>query len=654
MSHIPTNGQAPLSSQAPAAVFRLSGPGPAAPALQHCVELVDAKILRGATIEVLQTVEELYRPVSALSLAAAAVVMEAPRDGHTCLSAPAIARRLQSSPLKQADDTQPATVRDEDCTAITDAMADANGLCLPWDAANAAYPPDAPFVEAFGRYYPHRFAVTEQRIAHALTRRARTRRPAPRDMDAIAAALGNVKGRQRDAILAAPELHFMLLTGGPGTGKTWTVRTLLAVEIAAALREGREVPRIALAAPTGKAAARVVESLGSGLNTFLDTIGRELVAGDETHLAALRESLSHPEARTLHRLLGIGGPISGPPRDAFINADIVVVDEVSMVDAPMMALLLEAMPEDATLILIGDPHQLASVDAGSALADLVELCQNEASLRDNLVELNVSRRFTAESAVGQLASAALQGDTQATIWNETLHKLPPKVALPDELLEAFVQGYTPLMTAAQATAPAGESPRSPEERDIRARAALEALGHFQILSAHREGGRSVTAINQALPRALIRAGLMLPAGPSRLAVGMPVMILKNDYNLQRFNGDIGVVTEPGVVSFLEADGSIRHLPAVRLPEHMIAFAITVHKSQGSEWQEVAVVLPEHSSRLLTRELVYTAISRAKSTLRIFGGRSVLNDAIAQRAERATGLVDIVSALLQLESSEDSL
>jgi len=128
------------------------------------------------------------------------------------------------------------------------------------------------------------------------------------------------------------------------------------------------------------------------------------------------------------------------------------------------------------------------------------------------------------------------------------------------------------------------------------------------------------------------------------------MVLKNDYSLQRYNGDIGVVIAPGIVSFLEPDGEIRHIPAIRLPEHVVAFAITVHKSQGSEWDEVAFVLPNRASGLLTRELVYTAISRAKFTLKVFGSRVVLNTSIGQRAERATGLVDVVRARLEQRPS----
>lgn len=648
-------------------VYRVSGDGNTSPALQLSLNLTRSRTLRPTTVELLQTMEELFRPVSAETLAAAGIVLEAPLDGHTCLSAESIAQRLliakgeftkaqQEADAATGTSTPPPTfsaLEDLPTSAhdVQKALMSANDLCLPWDAEHAVYPPSAPLVEAFGRYYPHRFAVTEQRIAQSLLPRAQSRLKAPKHRDELLAALpATTFERQRQAVETSLEQQFMLLTGGPGTGKTWTVRALLAVKIAAALREGTPLPEIALAAPTGKAAARVVESLSQGLDDFLETVGNKLVAHNPAHLAQLREVLSNPNARTLHRLLGLGSPAARSPQTPFVNADIVVVDEVSMVDAPMMAQLFEALADDATLILIGDPNQLASVEAGSALADLVELCQLNEALRDNLVELNESRRFTADSVVGQLARAALEGDRNATVWNDAIHPLSDDTALPKDLVHRFADGYGALMEAAGAMDPLDPDEASEETMDARARHAIDALSRFQVLTSHRVGQRSVASLNTAIAQALTSQRRMRADRLRGLAVGMPVMVLKNDYSLQRYNGDIGVVIAPGIVSFLEPDGEIRHIPAIRLPEHVVAFAITVHKSQGSEWDEVAFVLPNRASGLLTRELVYTAISRAKSTLKVFGSRVVLNTSIGQRAKRATGLVDVVRARLEQRPS----
>lgn len=660
------------------------------PALALSRALARARALRTETIELLQTLMALYpardagpmterderglsehslseHSLDEHSLAAAGLVLDASLDGHTCLDRDALTLRLREArdTLLSADPLDGggalALSLPPGADALIDALA-AAPITTSWEPGHAETPSLSPIVYAHGSFYTHRYALIEARIVAALRARSvstRTNFHAPdasaddiqRILKTFIDALPRMEDEQRRAVERALLSGFTLLTGGPGTGKTWTVRNILAVEIAAALRQGLPVPRIALAAPTGKAAARMVESLSAGLDTFIDDHGLALVGGDADARDALHHALAHPNARTLHRLLGLGGPTVGRRRDRIVHADIVVVDEVSMVDATMMATLLDALNPDTALILIGDPHQLASVDAGSVLADLVELAHRVPKLGERLVQLTTSRRFTAESPVGQMASAALRGDAHAAIWNAHLQPVPDDEALPAALVHRLAEGFRALTQASGAEDPPDGLPA--DLWDTRAREAIAALGRFQVLSSHRAGGRSVASINDAVQRALFQRGWMRRPKTPGLAVGTPVLVLKNDYALNRYNGDIGVVIVPGYVSFLNPDGAVQHVPTVRLPEHMAAFAITVHKSQGSEWDEVALLLPNRPSRLLSRELLYTAISRARSLLTLYGSEPVLHAAIGRRADRATGLVAIGETRLLAETTVET-
>lgn len=625
-------------SQSPKPEYRLSGQGPWSHSLEEVNALIPTRLLSPTTVELLQSLVELYPALTADELTATGLLLEAPRDGHTCLDAQAFQRRiLRAQSEENAPDAQHNAQR-------LIAALEQSELCASWAPKEQERPPLRPIIRAFDRFYAHRYAHVEMRIANALAERASLQREPTPLLPTLIRALPAMEPEQASAVERTLGGYFTLLTGGPGTGKTWTVRNILAVEIAAALREGRDLPKIALAAPTGKAAARMVESLSAGLDSYLEEYGTQLVDGNTEHLAILRDQLESPDARTLHRLLGLGGPTARRNPNHVVQADFVVIDEVSMVDAVLLATLLDGLADHCTLILIGDPNQLASVDAGSALADLVELAQRSPVLQQRLVELKISRRFTADSPVGKMAHAALHADTHDPIWKDYLTPLAKDPALPSKLVQTFVKNYQPLLEAAHAAH--GLQPPSKDEWDQRAREAMQALSEFQVLTSHRAGPRSVAALNAAIQQYAIRQGFMRTTSDGSLPVGTPVLILRNDYSLDRFNGDIGVVIVGEHVSFLEPDGSITHIPAGRLPEHMAAFAITVHKSQGSEWRNVAFLLPQQPSQLLTRELVYTAISRAKNNLYIYGAESILHTSIKQRAERATGLVDVTLARLE--------
>jgi len=443
---------------------------------------------------------------------------------------------------------------------------------------------------------------------------------------------------------------FCVITGGPGTGKTTTVTRLLC-----ALLSQQPDLRIALAAPTGKAAARMIESIRQARQR--DDLSPEMLAGIPD------------DSFTLHRLLG------WTPRGFRYHAkhplpwDCVVVDEASMVDLAMMHQLLQALPPHARLVLLGDKDQLASVEAGSVLADVcnagvetgpdqhfaarlkaltgadLDACvQPASSLMQNAVaELKVSHRFDANSGIGQLARAVNQGlvsqasqcfDTYDDIecdWLDSSSPVNHDVLLPWQ--RGVIQGYREYAEKLQ------DAPGEDTTRTI-----LEAFNRFRVLVATRQGTLGVEAVNQDIERLLVRQGwLSMSNGRSAWYVGRPVMITRNDYDLGLFNGDVGVLvnTESGQVraAFPGQDGQVRYVLPSRLPTHETAFAMTVHKSQGSEFNRVQLLLPERWQGVITRELIYTAITRARDHFYLMSGRECWQRGLGNRVERASGLRD---------------
>jgi exodeoxyribonuclease V alpha subunit len=425
---------------------------------------------------------------------------------------------------------------------------------------------------------------------------------------------------QRRAGEVALRGRLTLVTGGPGTGKTWTAARLLVLLQAL---HGRSAPlRVALAAPTGKAAARLKQSIQQALQDLRPALGRDAVA-----LAPWADQLG--SARTLHALLG---PRPGTRRfrhDAAnpLPLDLLFVDEASMVHLELMARLLDALPPQARLVLLGDPHQLASVEAGAVLADL---CQAPL-LAPRTVALRESRRF--QGAIGTLAQAVHAGDGAAALAalqadaTGALALQSPRD--PAALLPLAVQGYRPMLEAVHGLgAPAG-----------RAAAALRAFDGFRLLCALREGPWGVEGLNAAVERALAEAGLL--SGRGEWYAGRPVMLLRNQPALGLFNGDIGLVLpgEDGAprVWFAEGD-ALRAVAVGRLERVETAFAMTVHKSQGSEFGHVALVLPPDDGPLLTRELVYTGLTRARERFTLVAPQPpLLARAVARQTRRLGGL-----------------
>ena len=486
---------------------------------------------------------------------------------------------------------------------------------------------------------------------------------------------------QKVACALAARGRFTLITGGPGTGKTTTVVRLLALLQSQATRP----LRIALAAPTGKAAARLGESIAQAV--------KKLPASMQAHIPT--------QAQTLHKLLQVRAAVHARPAPE-LALDLVVVDEASMIDLELMARLMTAVPLSASLILLGDKDQLASVEAGAVMGQLCEGAQaggyNAATaqwiqattgqdvrawggagsaLAQQTVMLRHSHRFAADSQIGQWASAVNAGQRQAVaeLWASAPLWQPAQAASVTRLqpsawdaslaqlvragwqatltaLSAVTQGTPqaagmpntspqPSNTAVPAATPAAQTPLTAGMgicSDAQALTLLQTLSQFQVLCALREGPWGVLAINRNIARAL---GFPLDGWYA----GRPVMVTRNDYNLGLMNGDIGLClpTARGLrVAFASSsqDGGlgVRWVLPSRLDAVETVFAMTVHKSQGSEFDQVAMMLPDRMAPVLTRELLYTGITRAKNRLTLVVPQAgVLRQAVATQILRSGGL-----------------
>ena len=513
-------------------------------------------------------------------------------------------------------------------------------------------------LDADDRLYLHRYFDYERRLARRLTQArhadAREAVAAPEVRARLAelfagnaARLGGAADWQQLAAALALHGRLTVISGGPGTGKTSTVVNLLACLLA--LDPGC---RIALAAPTGKAAARMTDAIRQRAQ----------------HLPPeLRERMPATSS-TVHRLLGVTA--AGFAHDAArpLAIDALVIDEASMLDLSLATQLLEAVPPTARIILLGDKDQLAAVEAGAVFAELsidptlTPGCVRDlaamtgtppdaivppvparpSALQDCAVWFTQTYRFAADSGIGRLAGDVNAGRSrEALAWlrahahaDATWLETAPHASL-DAALQQMDAGYAAYREAIAADA-------------TQVAAITEAFGRFRVLCALRDGPRGVTALNAAMTRrfhaALDLPGLAAGPGASPWFGGRPVLVTNNDYVLRLFNGDIGIAL-PGadgelMVHFPDAaaPGGFRAIAPVRLPRHETAFAMTVHKSQGSEFDRVLVMLPEQRSRVLTRELLYTAITRARRQVTLVADAPVLEQTIATATTRHSGLL----------------
>jgi exodeoxyribonuclease V alpha subunit len=538
---------------------------------------------------------------------------------------------------------------------------------------------------------------------------------------------------QRVAGAVALTRRYAVITGGPGMGKTWTVRNLLAL---LHLRHQRRHERgeterpelaVALAAPTGKAAARMREALRDGLAQDFEPKLEGVIGAAQ--ITALSDRVRALEARTLHRLLGFRYDAPTRFRHDRLNPlpyDVIVVDEASMVDFPMMAKLVDAVGErgpagePTRLILLGDRHQLASVEAGTVLADLcgptqaarleftedmrqalerfpclgdlgsrkdpsgrtVVSCVQGPPAHDAVVQFNRTFRFDEKGGIGAFASACLlpperfdaaavvdglaAGGAEDSRGRTSLLSYREQGELPASLGEILLEGYRPYLELLR-QGWAGPSREHPTQ-EVFHRCVLEAFGRFRVLCAHRRGRSGVQGFNEHCVSLLRGRGLISPSGQWWL--GRPVLVLRNDYGVRRsgggrglFNGDIGLmvyrivdgerrrmVAFPGPDSLpsvggwggLDPSGYVgrsltEYVEPARLPEHATVFAMTIHKSQGSEFDRVLCVLPAEGSRILTRELIYTGVTRARRGVTVLAERGVLESALGDTVGRASGL-----------------
>jgi exodeoxyribonuclease V alpha subunit len=489
---------------------------------------------------------------------------------------------------------------------------------------------------------------------------------------------------QKIACALAARSAFSIVTGGPGTGKTTTVVRLLALLQSIALGKDAEHPlQIRLAAPTGKAAARLKESIAGAIDNLPAFVQNN---------PALKASIPN-EVSTLHRLLGTLPDSRMFRHDARnpLPLDVLVVDEGSMVDLEMMAAMLLALPAQARLILLGDKDQLASVEAGSVLGELCRRaqqghflpetanwikamtgnCIDEAlldtdglPLDQHIVMLRESRRFDAASGIGQLAGAVNAGDPEKihAVWNHHYsdlfrHDLPN---LEDSQLETILlapsvaknapQGVCGYLEVIRNERPAVDADKA--YFDLWATKVLSAHGKFQLLCALRSGPFGVSGLNQRIEALLRKRQLIQPMGA--WYEGRPVLVTRNDYRLGLMNGDIGVTLSFPVlnkssgnlewtnrVAFPKGDGSdgIHWVLPSRLLSTETVYALTVHKSQGSEFEHCALLLPPERNPVLTRELVYTGITRGKSwfSMICIGNKQILDEAAARTVQRSGGL-----------------
>jgi exodeoxyribonuclease V alpha subunit len=452
---------------------------------------------------------------------------------------------------------------------------------------------------------------------------------------------------QKVAAFTSLTKRFCVISGGPGTGKTTTIVRILAL----ILEQTRSSNlRIALSAPTGKAAAKLQEAIKRGK--------KKLNCPDR-----IKEAIPE-QASTLHRLLGSipGSPYFRHHAKNLLPVDVVVVDEASMVDLALMSKLTQALPPEARLILLGDKDQLASVEAGAVLGDICHRGyvhsfsrpfrnhlkkvtgyeipsqpngRGSSGMEDSIVQLQKSFRFSGESGIRMVSEAVNLGDADRAMallmggqysdikWRD----LPRPAGLPHILNDTIIRGFRDYL----------EGRDTPE--------IFQRFGGFRILCAIREGPYGVMAVNTLVEQVLKKEKLI--ETDRRWYAGRPFLITRNDYHLRLFNGDVGIILpDPQADNelrafFLAADGAVRKFHPLRLPEHETVYAMTVHKSQGSEFDRVFLLLPERDVPILTRELIYTGITRAREHVKIWGTEAVLRAAVSRRIERRSGLGDVL-------------
>ena len=561
-----------------------------------------AGVLDLADVHVAKTLGRICGEDDPAVLLAAALCVRAPRLGHTCI----------------------------DLRSVQDTVTPEEGAALPLSALRWPSPQDfsaalsrstmvgddLPLRLAGSRVYLERYWLAEQTVVASLRARAAAAADAV-DEDVLAQGLAAMDDPdQRRAAETAVRRRLAVVAGGPGTGKTTTLRTIVELLGAQAEALDQPPPRVALVAPTGKAAQRVTESLA-----------------DDRFKASTIHKL-------LRRLPGSSTRFRHTARNPLPH-DVVVVDETSMVSLDLMAKLLDAVRPDARLLLVGDPDQLVSVEAGAVLGDIVtpppDTPQRQGPLAPSIVVLQRARRYGEASGIAALARAIRSG-----LGDEVMAVLRSGIA-DLNWIEADVGDATPddavLAPVRTAVAEVGAAvSRHAWAGD--AEAALAALGRLRILCAHRRGPYGVSTWVPRVERWLATDVAGINAA-EQWYVGRPVLVTANDYQLGVFNGDVGVVIlddDRRVVAFpASGDAPPKRLTPHRLDAVETVHAMTIHKSQGSQLAHPVVVLPDPSSRILTRELLYTAVTRAQTAVTLIGTEAAIRAAVQRPVRRVSGL-----------------
>ncbi|MGO8876614.1 MAG: exodeoxyribonuclease V subunit alpha [Acidimicrobiales bacterium] len=604
-------------------------------------EFNEAGVLSAADVHVALRLGQLAGTNDGAVLLGAALAVRAPRLGHVCVDLATIA-----------------------ATASTD-------LDLPIDLQALAWPAPGDWTERLRRsllvgtglplqlegttLYLERFWAEERQVAADLL--ALSEPPAAGvDLGLLSAGLARVFASedepdfQRLAAGTAVLRRFSVIAGGPGTGKTTTVARVLVLLDEQAAAPGRRPPLVALAAPTGKAAARLEEAV----HTEATALG--ISAEERRRLLLLRGT-------TLHRLLGFNPANRSRFRHHRLNRlahDVVVVDETSMVSLSLMARLVEAVRPDARLILVGDPEQLASVEAGAVLGDVVGPASRQLLMRtsarlelaracgqavpasdppgnspigDGVVVLRHVHRYG--GGIGRLAESIQRGDGDAVV--ELLAAGGQDVGW--AAVDVAADGAADGLGAVRAAAVASGRQLVEAARCGRALEAIAALGAFRLLCAHRRGPAGVSTWMTTVERWL-SSDIEGFASDGLWYVGRPLLVTENDYSLRLYNGDTGVVVAAGpsrVVAVFERGGEVVEVSPTRLASVDTVYAMTVHKAQGSQFDTVAVLLPGPDSPILTRELLYTAVTRAQRRLFVAGTEESVRAAVSRPIARASGL-----------------
>ena len=446
---------------------------------------------------------------------------------------------------------------------------------------------------------------------------------------------------QRIAAAITTSHPISIISGGPGTGKTTTVTKLLAIYVESQLLAGRR-PLIQLAAPTGKAAARLSESIAN--------------AKQKLPLSPEVTALIPEQGQTLHRLLGtrMNSKKFIHNSDNPLLLDLLVIDEASMIDLPMMASIVDALSSQTRLVLIGDRDQLASVEAGSVLGDICAVpqlaCYSKAqsemlaqscgfanpefskyAFADRLAFLQKSYRFSADSGIGALATACNNGDIERLEQVLCANYADLEVLVPssnaEHRLENILSGYREYISLMESKCSSADQ-------------LLKTFSQFQVLCALRVGDFGVEKINLQLEQYFEK--MAIKEADNRWYIGRPIMVTRNDKQMRLYNGDIGIACldqDSGQLKvWFEQAGELRAVLPSRLPQHETVFAMTVHKSQGSEFEHVMLLLAQ-SAKVINRELVYTAITRAKFRFSFFGLVHLLKQSVSRTTQRTSGLAD---------------